>query len=82
MGCDTCIFLNNVINREDQKGEALEPCSMKFNCNPFFKDGHDLSTIISESVCATCNMLDKECQCEGAQRQIRLRKRQVSRNRK
>ena len=80
MGCDTCIFLNNVINREDQKGEALEPCSMKFNCNPFFKDGHDTSIIISESFCVTCNLLDKECQCDVALRSIRARKRQVPRN--
>ena len=81
MGCDTCIHLNNVINRDDQKGNKLEPCSMQFNCNPFFKDGHDLSVIITQSYCATCNELDKQCQCEGPQRQIRMRKLQLPRNR-
>lgn len=80
MACDTCIFLNNVINREGQKGEALEPCSMNFNCNPYYEDGHNRSAIVSESYCATCKELDKACMCEGPQRQIRLRKRQVPRN--
>jgi len=81
MGCDTCIFLNNIIDRGDeQKGETLSPCSMNFGCNPFYRDGHNMSVIISESICVTCNELDKQCQCEGAQRQIRLRKRQVPRN--
>lgn len=82
MGCDTCIFLNNVINREGiQKGNALEPCSMKFGCNPFYKEGHDNSVILTESFCVTCQALDKQCQCEGALRAIRTRKRQVGRNR-
>ena len=81
MGCDTCVFLNNVINRPDQKGAALEPCSMKFNCNPFYKEGHDNSVIITESFCGTCLALDKECMCEPAMRQMRTRKRQVARNR-
>jgi hypothetical protein len=81
MGCDTCIFLNNVINRGDtQKGESLEPCSMRYGCNPYFKDGHDNSIIVTESYCATCQALDKECQCESALRAIRTRKRQLAKN--
>ena len=86
MGCDTCIFLNNVRSLPqgdgpgDQKGALLEPCSMNYNCNPYYKDGHNSSVIVSESYCATCNELDKDCMCEGAQRQIRLRKKQVPRN--
>lgn len=78
MGCESCIFLNNVKNHPEQKGAALEPCSRQYNCNPFFKDGHDRSVIITESFCATCQALDKECQCDGAARQIRVRGRQVA----
>jgi hypothetical protein len=91
MGCDTCIHLNNVLSlpegnstgrgAKEQKGNLLEPCSMRYNCNPYFKEGHDESVIITESFCATCQALDKECQCEASLRAIRTRKRQVPRNR-
>ena len=81
MGCDTCIFLNNVHNRDGQKGSKLEPCSREFGCNPFFKDGHDASVIISESYCGTCTKLVKECECAEGIRQVRSRKIQSPRHR-
>ncbi len=87
MGCDTCIFLNNVRSlavgkdKDDQKGVKLEPCSMMYGCNPYFKEGKDLSVLISESYCGTCTKLAKECECAEGIRQIRHRKVQVPKNR-
>lgn len=80
MGCDTCIFLNNVRNRDGQKGAKLEPCSMEYGCNPFFKDGKNVSVVISESYCGTCTKLAKACECAEGIRQIRNRKIQFSKN--
>jgi hypothetical protein len=81
MGCDTCVFLNDVRNHADQKGSKLEPCSMEYGCNPFFKEGVNSSILISESFCGTCLALQKDCQCAEGVRQIRNRKVQVAKKR-
>ena len=81
MGCDTCVFLNNVKNHAEQKGTKLEPCSREYGCNPFFRDGKDASIVISESFCGTCLKLAKDCECADGIRQIRNRKVQMSKNR-
>jgi hypothetical protein len=69
MGCNTCIFLTN--------GNPV--CTQQYGCNPYFKEGINHSTVISESFCGTCGALQKDCQCAEGVRQIRSRKVQVVR---
>jgi len=80
MACDTCIFLNNVRTRpvgkgkDEQKGEKLEPCSMKYACNPFWDGAQGVGKVVTESYCATCSEVADKCGCTQGLRVIRQRK--------
>ena len=85
MGCDTCIFLNNVRSlpqgkgSDEQKGEKLTPCSMKYACNPYWDGAQGVGKVVTESYCTTCSELINNCGCAQGVRNIRQRKQQFAR---
>jgi hypothetical protein len=77
MSCATCPFLIHVHNHSDQRGEPLQPCSMKFKCNPFWDGDKHVGRILTSNYCGSCDKDLKECSCPTGVRKVSISRKQV-----